>query len=84
MAKLTTDILWLAPIRNSQSHARKARHTISACKCETRQAIPACKVQKAIPACIAKDTVYKGLLEAKTVDKQWTSGMALGVRRAEL
>ena len=32
------------------------------------------KCRKAIPPCTTKDTVYKGLLEPRAVDKQWTRG----------
>ena len=31
------------------------------------------KCRQATPACTTKDTVYKGLLEPRVVDKQWTS-----------
>ena len=77
MAKLTIDTLEWAPIGYSQSQARKARHVIPACKGKIRQAIQ---------AYIVKDTVYKGFLEPRTVDKQWThkdSKLAVGIRRAQ-
>ena len=73
MDRLTTDTLELAPIGYSQSHARKARHTVPACKCETRYTILSCTAQKAIPECIAKVIVYKGLHEPRTAEKLWES-----------
>ena len=49
MARFTKDTLGQAPIRNSQSHVRKTRHTIAACMCKIRQGILACKVQTSYP-----------------------------------
>ena len=34
------------------------------------------KCRQAIPACIVKGAIYEGLLEPRTVDKQWTNGIA--------
>ena len=54
MAKLTTDTLEWEPIGYSQSQARKARHTIPACKGKIRQAIQASKVQTSYPCMHSK------------------------------
>ena len=43
------------------------------------------KHRQTIPACIEKkNTIYKGLLVPRTTDKQWTSRITVGVRRAQL
>ena len=73
MTKLMTDILELAPISNNQSQARKARHTIPACKYEARHGIPACKVQTSYPIMHTKSHCIKELQEPRIVDKLWAS-----------
>ena len=82
MAKLTTDTLGYAPISNSQSQTRKARHTIPACKCEARQVIPACKAQTSYPNMKSKSHCIKGTARAQNSRIAEIARIVVGVRRA--
>ena len=59
------------------------RHTFPACKCETRQAIPACKVQTGYPSMHSKGHCIKGLQEPRTAELAVTAEIAVGIRRAQ-
>ena len=78
MAKLTRDTLGLAPIRNSQSQARKAIHAIPACK-----GIPACQAQTCYLSMHSKRHCIKGAARAKNSDIAETAEIAGGVRRTQ-
>ena len=70
-------------ICTSQSQTRKARHTIPACKCETRQAIPACKAQTSCPSMHIKCHCIKRAAKAQNSGIAETAKIVVGVRRAQ-